>query len=102
VIVAVPADLELVFYRETTDRAVWKIHQVVCLVPIRYGLEKNHGWLFTNPPCIAFTSTLSPGGSHNEEGFFALADVMDVTSADRTSDRQLFDKPLLRPSGLDL
>jgi hypothetical protein len=50
VILAVPADLEPVFYREITDRAVWKIHQVVCLVPIRYGLEKNHGWLFTNPP----------------------------------------------------
>jgi hypothetical protein len=72
VILAVPADLEPVFYREITDRAVWKIHQIVCLVPIRYGLEKNHGWLFTNPPCIAFTSTLSPAGPITKKVFSPL------------------------------
>jgi hypothetical protein len=41
-----------------------------------------------------------PGGSHNEEGFFALKDVMDVTSADRTSDRQLFDKGSVALTGV--
>jgi hypothetical protein len=93
------ADSEPVFYREITDRAVWKIHQVClpCPHPLRSG-EKP--WLVIHEPSLyRLHVNAVPGGSHNEEGFFALADVMNVTSADRTSDRQLFDKPVFRPSG---